>query len=288
MADLANENVHGPEGRPPRVLLSFDGELTSPASSSDVARVTLVMTGANVEGRSLLVVGATSGVGRAIAATAAAAGARVVAVGRRSDRLDELVVQSGGALVGVRADVRMEDDCRRLVDEAIGVLGGLDALVSAAGMSPLGRLVDMGASEWHAVLETNVVGAALVCGHAIPYLESSGGRAVFLSSVSVEDPRPFLVPYGASKAALDSLVRGWRNEHPDLCFIRVVVGPTATEFGTDWDPATLGELAEVRAERGLVKATLMTADEVAAQVLEALVAPVWVDDLRLMPRNRSS
>jgi NAD(P)-dependent dehydrogenase (short-subunit alcohol dehydrogenase family) len=239
-------------------------------------------------GRRLLVVGATSGVGRAIAVTAAAAGAAVVAVGRRSDRLDELVEQSGGELVGVRADVRMEDDCDRLVDEAVGVLGGLDALVYAAGMSPLGRLVEMGASEWRAVLETNVVGAALVCRHAIPDLERSGGRAVFLSSVSVEDPRPFLVPYGASKAALDSLVRGWRTEHPDLCFIRVVVGPTATEFGADWDPGTLGELAEVRAERGLVKATLMTADEVAAQVLDALVAPVWLDDLRLMPRNRSS
>ena len=136
------------------------------------------------------------------------------------------------------------------------------------------------------MLETNVVGAALVCRHAIPHLERSDGRAVFLSSVSVDDPRPFLVPYGASKAALDSLIRGWRNEHPDLCFIRVVVGPTATEFGAGWDPATLGELAEARAERGLVKATIMTADEVAAQVLDALTAPVWVDDLRLMPRNR--
>jgi NAD(P)-dependent dehydrogenase (short-subunit alcohol dehydrogenase family) len=241
---------------------------------------------ASIEGRRLLVVGATSGVGRAIAATAAAAGARVVAVGRRSDRLDELVARGDGELVGVRADVRVEDGCRRMVEKAVGVLGGLDALVYATGMSPLGRLVDTTADEWHAVLETNVVGAALVCRHAISHLDASGGRALFLSSVSVEDPRPFLVPYGASKAALDSLIRGWRNEHPDLCFTRVVVGPTATEFGTGWDAATMAELAQARAELGLVKATLMTADEVAAQVLDALTAPVWVDDLRLMPRNR--
>jgi NAD(P)-dependent dehydrogenase (short-subunit alcohol dehydrogenase family) len=241
----------------------------------------------SIEGRRLLVVGATSGVGRAIAARAAAAGARVVAVGRRSERLEELAAEGHGELVGVRADVRMEDDCHRMVDEAVGVLGGLDALIYATGMSPLGRLVDTGADEWHAVLETNVVGAALVCRHAIPHLKRSDGRAVFLSSVSVEDPRPFLVPYGASKAALDSLIRGWRNEHPDLCFIRIVVGPTATEFSAGWNPATLGELAEVRAERGLVKATVMTADEVAAQVLDALMAPVWLDDLRVMPRNSS-
>lgn len=242
--------------------------------------------GANLDGRRLLVVGATSGVGRAIAGTAAAAGARVVAVGRRTDRLDELVAESHGELVGCRADVRIEDDCRRMVDEAVGALGGLDALVYAAGTSPLGRLVDMTANDWHDVLETNVVGAALVCSGAIPHLEASSGRAVFLSSVSVDDPRPFLVPYGASKAALDSLIRGWRNEHPDLCFVRVVVGPTMTEFGSGWDPARLAEFAATRAERGLVKATTMTADEVAEQVLDALTAPVWVDDLRLMPRNR--
>ena len=208
-----------------------------------------------------------------------------MAVGRRADRLEGLVAERHGDLVGVRADVRVEDDCRRMVDEAVGALGGLDALVYASGTSPLGRLVDMGADEWHTVFETNVVGAALVSRHAVPHLERSDGRALFLSSVSVDDPRPFLVPYGASKAALDSLIRGWRNEHPNLCFIRVVVGPTATEFGTGWDPATLGELAKVRVERGLVKTTVMTADEVAAQVLDALVAPVWLDDLRVMPRN---
>ena len=48
----------------------------------------------------------------------------------------------------------------------------------------------------------------------------------------------------------------------------------------------MAELNEARTDRGLVKATVMTADEVAAQVLDALTAPVWVDDLRLMPRNR--
>ena len=153
-------------------------------------------------------------------------------------------------------------------------------------MSPLGRLVDTTADEWHAVLETNVVGAALVCRYAIPHLDASGGRALFISSVSVEDPRPFLVPYGASKAALDSLIRGWRNEHPDLCFTRVVIGGTTTEFSSGWAPERMAELGAVRAERGLVKATTMTADEVAVQVLDALTAPVWVDDLRLMPRNR--
>ena len=142
--------------------------------------------------------------------------------------------------------------------------------------------------DWQAVLETNVVGAALVCRTgADGHLEASNGHALFLSSVSVEDPRPFLVPYGTSKAALDTSVPRLAQQTPHLCFTRVVVGPTATEFGHDWDPATVATLTGKAAERGYVKATVMTADEVAARVLDALASPVWVEDLRLMPRDQS-
>jgi NAD(P)-dependent dehydrogenase (short-subunit alcohol dehydrogenase family) len=238
-----------------------------------------------LQGRRLLVVGATSGVGRAIAAGAAAAGARVVAVGRRAGRLDDLVDERHGDLTAHVGDVRSEDDCRGMVAHAVGVLGGIDALIYATGMSPLGKLLDTDADAWHEVLETNVVGAALVCRHALPHLDAGDGRVVFLSSVSVDDPRPFLVPYGASKAALDSMIRGWRNEHPHLCFTRVVVGPTVSEFSTNWPMETLLEFGQSQAQRGLSRPKPMESEEVAAGVLEALAAPVWVEDVRLMPRN---
>jgi NAD(P)-dependent dehydrogenase (short-subunit alcohol dehydrogenase family) len=94
-----------------------------------------------------------------------------------------------------------------------------------------------------------------------------------------------LVPYGASKAALDALIHGWRNEHPHLCFVRVVIGPTATEIGSGWDPAKVAELTAVRAERGLLRAKPMTPAEVAHEVLGALASPVWIEDLRLVPAN---
>ena len=238
----------------------------------------------NVDKR-VLVVGATSGVGRAIAAFAAGQGCRVVAVGRREDRLEQLRSERHGDLETVVGDVRLEEDCHRMVDESVERLGGLDALVYAAGVSPLGRLVDTSAEDWRRVLETNLVGAALVCGRSIPHLEASGGRALFLSSVSTDDPRPMLVHYGASKAALDALIRGWRNEHPHLCFTRVVVGPTVSEFGSDWEPERIAELTEFRAERGLIKSTSMSAEEVAEEVHGALTSPIWVQDVSLMPRN---
>jgi NAD(P)-dependent dehydrogenase (short-subunit alcohol dehydrogenase family) len=185
----------------------------------------------------------------------------------------------------VVADVRRAEDCDGLVEEAIQWLGGLDGLLYAAAVSPLGRLVDVTSEQWQEVLETNVIGASLVCRRCIPHLEASQGRAAFISSISADDPRPMLVPYGASKAALDALIHGWRNEHPHLCFVRVVIGPTATEIGQGWDPAQVAELTAVRAERGLLRAQPMTATEVAHEVLHAVSSPIWIEDVRLVPPN---
>jgi NAD(P)-dependent dehydrogenase (short-subunit alcohol dehydrogenase family) len=243
------------------------------------------LTGEGIEGRRLLVVGATSGVGRALAEVAASRGARVVAVGRRKDRLETLSRESKTEIVPLVGDVRSEESCDRLVEDALSLLGGLDGLLYAAAVSPLGRLVDTTSTEWQAVLETNVIGAALVGRRCIPHLEASQGRALFISSISADDPRPMLVPYGASKAALNALIRGWRNEHPHLCFVRVVIGPTATEIGSGWDTARMTEFAAVRAERGLLRARIMTPAEVAHEVLATLVSPVWIEDLRLVPDN---
>jgi NAD(P)-dependent dehydrogenase (short-subunit alcohol dehydrogenase family) len=236
-------------------------------------------------GSRLLVVGASSGIGRAVALAAASTGWQVVAAARRADELDALHAAGSGRIATVPTDVRSDERCRQMVERAVEVMGGLDALVYAVGTSPLSSLVDTEGDAWRQVFDTNVIGAAQTCRAALPHLRTVQGRALFLSSIATDDPRPYLVPYGASKAALDTMIRGWRNEHPELCFIRLVVGPTATEFGSHWDPATVTELNKVRVARGLVKATFMTPDDVAAQVLHALTSPVWVQDVTVMPRN---
>ena len=237
-----------------------------------------------MKGRRLLVVGASSGIGREVALAAARAGYRVMAAARRADRLAELREEQGSVEIAV-ADVRRDADCAAMVERAVECFGGLDAFVYATGTSPLGPLADTDGEAWRAVLETNLVGAAQVCRAALPQLRANGGRAVFLSSLSADDPRPFMVAYGASKAGLEAMVRGWRNEHPELCFLCLVVGPTATEFGSRWDPAALAQLQAARSERGLVKATSMTPAEVAGEVLHALDSPVWTEHVTLVPRN---
>ncbi len=259
------------------------------------------MSQQGLDGLRVLVVGASSGIGRAIAIAAAAGGAQVCAAARRADRLNELVAEAASttsgppssttssptrAITAITADVRRDADCERLVAEAVAALGGLDALVYATGVSPLAPLSATDGDAWRSVLESNVVGAALVTRAAIDHLSQSHGRAAFLSSVSSEDPRPALVPYGVSKAALDAMIKGWRNEHPEIAFLRVVVGPTSgTEFAASWNPAALAGFFTAREGRGQARATEMNPSQVADEVLRALVSPVWTEDLRLLPSN---
>ena len=228
----------------------------------------------------LLVVGASSGIGRAVALLAARDGFDVVAAARRVDLLRELSV---GA---VACDVRHPSVCEAVVAETVNRLGGIDAVVYAAGVSPLAAVADAGGDVWHAVLETNVIGAALVVRAALPQLIAASGCAVFLSSDSVPRPYPGLVVYAASKAALNTLVAGWRVECPEVGFTRVAVGPTVTGFADGWAPERAAEyFARWEAEAYLYPGQpIMTAEQVAAEVLHIVRSPVHLDDVVLRAR----
>ena len=91
----------------------------------------------------LLVVGASSGIGRAVALLAAREGIDVVAAARRADRLDEMPVAT------VVCDARRGEDCESVVAAAVARMGGLDAVVYAAGVSPLVAVADADADVWH-------------------------------------------------------------------------------------------------------------------------------------------
>ena len=123
---------------------------------------------------------------------------------------------------------------------AAEALGGLDTVVYAPGTALLGPVSETSAEDWHAVLGTNLVGAALVARGALAPLRAAqdhrgAATMVFLSSHVVPRPPPGLVAYAASKAALDTLARGLREEEPWLRVLDVVVGNTLTGFADHWD-----------------------------------------------------
>ena len=236
-----------------------------------------------LQGKRVLVVGASSGIGRAVAVGAAERGALVVAAARRSNLLAALVDELPGGAV-VTADVCREGDCSRLVAEAEGHLGGLDGMVYAVGTSPLIPMGDATADDWRSVFEANVVGAALVTAAAAPHLIANEGRAVLLSSKAVRRPFPRLGLYTTSKIALDGLIRCLPVEFPGLKVTRVVVGDTVgTDFASDWDPEELHDALTEWTSTGLVGAgETFEPEQIAAAVLSVLPGDSGVDDIAVV------
>lgn len=244
------------------------------------------------EGRRLLVVGASSGIGRAVALAACRAGAAVVAAARRADRLAELVgeaVAGGAEAHALTRDVLDAGTARLLPEDAAAVLGGLDTVVYAAGTAPLSPVSATSADTWARVLATNVVGAAMVAAGALSPLQASmsadGPRPALavLSSQVVPRPWPGLTVYGASKAALEALARGLRREEPWLRVLTVVVGNTLSGFADGWDPALLGPAFERWSAEGDYDGTVVSAEETAAGVLGALADETGPDEVSLTP-----
>jgi NAD(P)-dependent dehydrogenase (short-subunit alcohol dehydrogenase family) len=239
-----------------------------------------------LQGSRVLVVGASSGIGRAVAAQSVAGGARVVFAARRAEKLADAVAAAGDRATAAVCDVRVPEQCDAVVQDAVATLGGLDVVVYATAIDPLVRLVDTDAPQWHDVFATNVVGASLVCRAALASLTASGGRMVFISASSVGRPLPGMGAYETSKAALDELVRAWRGEHPEVGFCNVAVGNTlGTEVYQSWDPVLLGELSAVWEARGYVHDNgpgAMSVDDCATVVLAAMTSPV---DLRYVLAN---
>jgi NAD(P)-dependent dehydrogenase (short-subunit alcohol dehydrogenase family) len=217
-----------------------------------------------------VVVGASSGLGRCIAIGLAQRGARVALLARRLERLERAAREAGSGAVAIGCDVTDAASCRAAIGAAATELGGIDALVYAPAIGPLARLVDLDVDTWRRVLDTNVIGAAIVTAAALPHLSAAAGRAVYLSSVSasVTPPWPGLGAYVVSKAALDKLVEAWRAEHAEIGFTRLVVGDcgggtgdSQTGFNSGWDSSLVGELVPIWVQRGLLSGALLDADD---------------------------
>lgn len=239
--------------------------------------------GIELSGQRLLVVGASSGIGAAIARLAAAGGALVAATARRADRLADLAATSPG-MVALPADVTDEAAVHAAVSGAVDALGGLDAVVYAAAASPLLPMAQATQADWRAALDTNLVGAALTATAAAPHLLASGGRFVALSSKSVRAPFPDLGLYATSKAALDGLLRCLPVEFPGLLVTRVVVGNThSTDFASAWDADALGAAMHRWIAAGVLGSTeTLHPDDVAAAVLGVITSSAHVDDIAVL------
>ena len=276
---------------PARNLTVLSGSAGGPVrfGPGDDLMTTPELTG--MRGRRVLVVGGSSGIGRAVALAAGAAGSSVAVAARRSALVDRVAAETRAAGApsahGLVCDVADPEAALALGPRAAELLGGLDAVVYSAGTAVLAPLATVTADDWRFVLETNVIGAALVLSGALEPLRRAGDddtppTFVVLSTHTTPRPWPGLVSYAASKAALDTMVRGLRDEEPWLRVVDVVVGNTITGFADGWDPVLAGSSFERWIAGGYFDGVTFQPEEMAAVVLGAIADPTGPEDINVV------
>lgn len=244
----------------------------------------------DIVGLRLLVVGASSGIGHAVAASAAQRGARVAVAARRGQPLAELAESIGGS--AFELDVEEPSAINTVIAQAATALGEIDAVVFTSTVAPFAYIEDTDLTTWLHAFSVNAVGANNVLRAVLPHL-AENGVVLIASSHDVGRPRAGVAAYNASKAALDELLRSWRSEHPDLSIIRVGVGPTQdTEILRGADRELLDELFKSWVRNGQLPAQMSALRDVAntllALVTTALENPTVVPEVvQLAPRIRS-
>jgi 3-oxoacyl-[acyl-carrier protein] reductase len=165
----------------------------------------------DLQGKTVLLTGASKGIGAAIAKGLAAEGASVVvnfASSREgADRVVAEIVRAGGRAVAVKADVSKAADVQRLFEDTKKAFGALDILVNNAGVYRFAPLEEVTEDEFHRQFNTNVLGLLLTSREAMKYFGPDGGSLINISSVASKSPMPTAVVYSATKGAVDTITR---------------------------------------------------------------------------------
>jgi short-subunit dehydrogenase len=167
--------------------------------------------------KTVLVTGASSGIGAAVARELARHGSHLVLAARRLPRLDALAAELGARtkVVAVEADVTRDGDVERAVAAAVDTFGGLDIAVANAGFAVTGRVDRLGIDDYRRQLETNLFGVLRTLYAALPALKRARGQLAIMGSVAGHVPTAGLSPYNVSKFAVRALAEALHDELAD-------------------------------------------------------------------------
>jgi len=186
-----------------------------------------------IQGRRILITGASSGIGRSLAEQLARAGARLTLAARSEDKLQELARTIGGDVLVVPTDVTKAEDRQRLYDRVVQHFGGLDVLVNNAGIASWGHFAGSTEEILREVMEVNFFAPAELIRLAIPILvEGEQPAIVNISSRCGRRGLPAWTEYSASKYALCGLTEALRSELArfDIDVLLVLPGQTKSDF----------------------------------------------------------
>jgi ribitol 2-dehydrogenase len=235
----------------------------------------------SLKGKSVLVTGASSGIGRASARAFAKEGMRVAVSGRSTDRLRELVKDLGPDAIMLPADLTSAAETDELIRQAIAKLGRLDVLFANAGVYIAGQVADGDPAEWDKLLALNVGSVFRSINRVVPHMRANGGGDILVSSsISAYQAIHFEPVYSASKHALNAFLYGVRRQ-VIRDKIRVGVIAPATVLNELWgytDPGSIDK--KVASREGL------RSEDVAEAAVFMLSRPphVAIRDLVMLPQ----
>jgi len=185
----------------------------------------------NIEGKVVVITGASSGLGEATARHLAALGARVVLGARRADRIEALareITEGGGEALAVPTDVTDRDQVKRLVDAAVETYGRIDVLVNNAGIMPLSPVERLNIDEWDQMIDVNLKGVLYGVAAALPHFQAQkAGHFINVSSVAGHKVFAASAVYSATKAAVRVFTEGLRQEVKPYNVRTTIVSPGA-------------------------------------------------------------
>ncbi len=251
-------------------------------------------------GKTVLITGASEGIGRALALALAAPGVRLALNARNAARLAQAAAECaarGAAVLALPADVSQQQDCAQLVARAVERFGGLDILVNNAGITMWSRFDAISDfSVFERLLSVNYLGAVYTTAAALPHLRAARGLIVAVASIAGLTGVPERTAYAASKHALVGFFESLRIElagsgvdvtliAPDFVVSEIhrrAIGPDGAPLGQNSDAGVAHHDGRgVRAaDRGCDAAPAAAADHLGARPARALGAPAGADARR--------
>ena len=185
----------------------------------------------NIEGKVVVITGASSGLGEASARLLSAEGASVVLGARREDRIQSLageLTAKGGKALAIPTDVARREQVQKLVDAGVEAYGRIDVMINNAGLMPQAPLERLKVDEWDRMIDVNIKGVLYGIAAALPHMQrQKAGHFINVSSVAGHRVGPGFAVYAATKFAVRALSEGLRQEVKPYNIRTTVISPGA-------------------------------------------------------------
>ncbi len=206
----------------------------------------------NIEGKVVVITGASSGLGEATARALSAQGASVALGARRNNRIESLASEltaGGGKAIAVTTDVTDRAQVKQLVDAAVAAYGRVDVMINNAGLMPFSPLERLKVEEWDRTIDVNIKGVLYGIAAALPHMKAQrSGHIINVSSVAGHKVGPAGAVYAATKHAVRVISEGLRQEVKPYNIRSTIISPgmVATELV---DSITEPDIAEAVRKR---------------------------------------